>query len=66
MAEVSVEKSNNAFKYIMIFSVINVLYSLLYNLLFSDSNIIMHYMRILFFIVIAGVYFISLKIKGDC
>lgn len=53
-------------KYIMIFSVINVLYSLLYNLLFSDSNIIMHYMRILFFIVIAGVYFISLKIKGDC
>lgn len=56
---------NQIFKYIMAFAVINVLYSLLYNLLFSDSNITMHYIRILFFIVIAGIYFIFLKIKGE-
>ena len=54
------------FKYIMIFAVINILYSLLYNLLFSDSNIIIHQIRVLFFIVIAIVYFIFLKYKGDC
>ncbi|DAA85772.1 TPA: hypothetical protein CPT82_03700 [Candidatus Gastranaerophilales bacterium HUM_2] len=53
------------FKYIIIFAVINILYSLLYNLLFSDSSITIHKIRIIFFIAIAVFYFVILKVKGD-
>ncbi|MBQ8847457.1 MAG: hypothetical protein IJ003_00765 [Candidatus Gastranaerophilales bacterium] len=46
--------------YILIFAIINVLYSLLYNYLFTNSNLVVHYVKIAILIVMYLICVISI------